>query len=288
LRILTKNSPAVATGAHISAIGHITRDELRRFLTATEAANGFGNRFLWICVRRSKVLPEGGTFHEVDIRDLVRRLDEARLYGDGEREVRRDDEARQHWAEIYADLSEGKPGLFGAVTSRAEAQVMRLALTYAILDKSPTIRIDHLTAALCLWTYAEQSARFIFGDSVGDPIADELLESLRGAGSDGMTRTEIRDLFGRHKKSQQVNRALNVLIDRGSVRRTREKTDGRPTERWFAVMPSATEATKATEACSAFDIYSLCRFRRSDHRTRTDGRLPPRSKHVGFGVEWKR
>lgn len=46
LQTLTKNSPAKATGAHISIIGHITREELVRLLTATEAGNGFGNRFL--------------------------------------------------------------------------------------------------------------------------------------------------------------------------------------------------------------------------------------------------
>lgn len=61
LRSLTKNSPARATGAHISIIGHVTRDELRRQIAATELANGFVNRFLWLCVRRSKCLPEGGT-----------------------------------------------------------------------------------------------------------------------------------------------------------------------------------------------------------------------------------
>jgi len=61
LQNLTKNSPARATGAHISSIGHITADELRRYLTATESANGFGNRQLWICTKRSKLLPEGGT-----------------------------------------------------------------------------------------------------------------------------------------------------------------------------------------------------------------------------------
>src|SRR5262249_5987209 len=33
LRILTKNSPARATDAHISIVGHITRQELRRLLT---------------------------------------------------------------------------------------------------------------------------------------------------------------------------------------------------------------------------------------------------------------
>ena len=60
LRSMTKNSPARATGAHVSLIGHITADELRRYLTQTETANGFGNRHLWICADRSKMLPEGG------------------------------------------------------------------------------------------------------------------------------------------------------------------------------------------------------------------------------------
>jgi hypothetical protein len=44
LRVLTKNSPAKATGAHISVIGHITADELRRYLSPrppTNSATGF-------------------------------------------------------------------------------------------------------------------------------------------------------------------------------------------------------------------------------------------------------
>lgn len=60
LRTLTKNNPAVSTGAHISIIGHITKDELQRYLDRTEAGNGFGNRFIWLFVKRSKCLPEGG------------------------------------------------------------------------------------------------------------------------------------------------------------------------------------------------------------------------------------
>jgi hypothetical protein len=59
LEILTKNAPARATGAHISIIGHITRQELVRYLTTTEAGNGFGNRFLWLYVRRSKCFNSG-------------------------------------------------------------------------------------------------------------------------------------------------------------------------------------------------------------------------------------
>ena len=59
LQTLTKNSPARATGAYISIVGHITREELRRELTTTEQGNGFANRFLWMCVKRSRLLPGG-------------------------------------------------------------------------------------------------------------------------------------------------------------------------------------------------------------------------------------
>jgi hypothetical protein len=60
LQTLTKNSPTKATDPHVSLIGHMTTEELRRYLSKTEAANGFANRFLFILVRRSKVLPFGG------------------------------------------------------------------------------------------------------------------------------------------------------------------------------------------------------------------------------------
>jgi len=74
LSILTKNSPAEATKAHISIIGHVTLDELRRHLDRTEIANGFANRFIWVCVKRSKILPEGGKIHELDLDHLIQEL----------------------------------------------------------------------------------------------------------------------------------------------------------------------------------------------------------------------
>ena len=71
---MVKNSPACATDAHISIIGHITRAELRRLLTQTESANGFGNRFNWLAVKRSKCLPEGGKIQQVNLDDVIMRL----------------------------------------------------------------------------------------------------------------------------------------------------------------------------------------------------------------------
>src|SRR5262249_37718816 len=77
---LTKNCPARSTGAHVSIIGHVTDQELRRSLTATEAGNGFGNRFLLVCVRRSKALPEGGDVDSAVLDKLRRRLAQAAAF----------------------------------------------------------------------------------------------------------------------------------------------------------------------------------------------------------------
>jgi hypothetical protein len=237
LRILTKRQAAQATEAHIALIGHITKDELRRLLTDTAAGNGFANRFLWVCARRSKVLPEGGALHTVDFAPIIRRVQAAVVFAADAGEMRRDEQARAIWRDVYSDLSEGKPGMLGAVTSRAEAQTMRLATLYALLDCAATIRAEHLLAALAVWQYGEDSARFVFGDALGDATADEILRELRGHPG-GITRNEIREHFSRNKSAAEIGRALGVLQEYGlgrMVRGREQEGQTRPTERWFAV-----------------------------------------------------
>ncbi len=234
LDILTKNKRARATEAHISIVGHITSDELRRELSDTAAANGFANRFLWICVRRSKELPEGGAWRAVDAQQYVGRLGAVREFAVQLDEVTKDEMARKIWRDVYGPLSSGRLGMAGAMTSRAEAQTMRLATLYAVLDRSPIIRAEHLAAALAIWRYCEQSVQFIFGDSLGDSTADEILGLLRSR-PEGVTRTEIREHFQRHKRAAETERALTVLEASGLATRTPENTGGRPAERWRAL-----------------------------------------------------
>lgn len=230
---LTKNSRAKATGTHISIIAHITRDELIRSLASNEIGNGFSNRFLWICSRRSKLLPEGGRLHEVDLQPLIARIREAVEFARTVGELHRDEEARQMWISVYPKLSQGFPGFLGSVLSRAEAQVMRVACIYALLDRSEVIRGPHLLAALAVWEYVEASAKFIFGDSLGNPIADSVIGFLRGR-SDGLTRTEISKMLGNNRSSQEIERALDLLSECGLARYYRTQTGGRPADRWYA------------------------------------------------------
>jgi len=234
LRILTKNNPATASDAHVSIIAHITQDELLRTLNQTEMANGFCNRFLWVCTERSKLLPDGGLIESVDFGPFTVQLNQAILFAKSVGEIRRDEQARTIWHKEYARLSDGLPGLLGAITSRAEALVMRLACLYAVLDQSAVIHPDHLSAALAVWQYCESSARFIFGDSLGDLTADTILQALRTK-ADGMPRTEISGLFSRHKKRADIDRALAVLAEHGLVVSQSVKTDGAPATVWSAL-----------------------------------------------------
>lgn len=234
LRLMTKTSPAKATGAHISIIGHIPQDELLRCISTTELANGFANRFLWVCVRRSKLLPDGGSLTDGDLAPIVHDLREAIAFGKAAGELKRDTAARAAWHDVYEHLSARKAGLIGAILSRAEAQVTRLSLLYALLDKSPIIRVEHLRAALALWEYCENSVRHIFGDALGDPVADAILGALRSA-AEGLTRTEVSNLFGRNRDKQRIDVSLAALLKQDLARPVRQETTGRPIEKWVAV-----------------------------------------------------
>jgi hypothetical protein len=234
LNTMVKNCPAKATGAHISIIGHITREELRRLLTETESANGFANRFCWLAVRRSKFLPEGGAIESVNFNDVIISLKQAADSANDFLEVRRDPEAAELWRAAYPALSEPGPGMGGAVTSRGEAQVMRLSAIYALLDSSRLIRVEHHEAAMALWDYCRQSAKWIFGTSTGDRNADKILRALRHA-PNGLTKTEISaEVFNRHASSADIDEALRLLHGLKMAYYEIEATNGAPVQRWFA------------------------------------------------------
>jgi hypothetical protein len=237
LRTLTKHSPTRVTEPHISVSGHITIDELQRKLDQTSAANGFANRFLFACIRRSKVLPHGGCPNEDTIGMLGAATLEALTTARNIGRITMTPEAVKLWEDVYPKLSEGLPGMLGAITARAEAQAVRLALIYALVDQAQRIEKIHLEAALALWAYCAASARYIFADFSGDTVADAILRRLRSAGADGVSRGDIYRSFGCNTSASRIEIALGKLAADGKVRCVKQKANGagRPREMWFAV-----------------------------------------------------
>ncbi|MEC4890630.1 MAG: hypothetical protein RI101_11265 [Nitrospira sp.] len=229
---MTKANRVRATNPHIGIVAHVTQDELLRNLTDTETVNGFGNRFVWFAVRRSKELPFPGSPSESDLSavatTLRRVLPVARACG----ELTLSESARDEWKSLYHDLSADRPGMAGALLGRAEAQVMRLSGLYAVLDGCSVIDRIHLKAALALWQHGEASTRMIFGDSLGDPVADTMFKAIRVNGE--RTDSDLSDLFKRHKTAAELERAKGVLIQAGLAHPVTIETEGRSRIVWRA------------------------------------------------------
>lgn len=244
LNVCTRKDPIRATGAHIAIIGHITPEELRKEMTETDMANGLGNRFLLCCAKRSKCLPRGGGdldsgYLDEFARDLAERAGKGTVVG----RMRMTEPAYELWDSVYPGLSEGKPGLVGAMTARSEAQVVRWALPYALLDGKAQIGVEHLEAALAIVAYSERCVRYVWpaeGSGRGDPaFADTRAQRMKGwlrdAGAQGLTSNAIRDLFQRNISSRDIHQTLSAFVDAGFVTSSVDETGkpGRPATRWI-------------------------------------------------------
>lgn len=236
LRTLAKQEPAEATSPHGNFIAHITREELRATLSRVDTFNGFANRMLWYAVKRSKLLPDGGKLHLKDFSGLAASIRSAVDFAQTPGRMERSANAGNLWHEVYGTLSQGCPGVLGLVTTRATAQVLRLSMVYALLDCSNIIEECHLRAALACWQYCEDSARWAFGGSVGNRVADEILLALRDVAPRGQSSTELFGLFNRNKGSSDIREALGILSRCGLIRREEQKgnSPGRPTVVHFA------------------------------------------------------
>jgi hypothetical protein len=236
LAILTRSAPARASDAHIALIGHITATELRHHVNPVELANGLLNRFLLIACRRVRLLPDGSNPSPLHgsgrDRDLALAIAAAQDAGP----LTFTNDARARWHDAYRQLAAPDPGLAGQIGARAEAHTIRLALTYALLDRAAHIDKAHLEAALALQTYAIRSAVWALEPRTGDPLAEQIHAALRRS-PDGLTRTQIRDLLHRNTPARRLDQALANLAAAGKADRQRVLTTGRPAELWTARTP---------------------------------------------------
>jgi hypothetical protein len=221
---MTKTSRTCATDPHISVIGHITRDELLKSLKLVENTNGFTNRFLWVCAKRSKSLPFGGTPDQQILADISKRIDFAIGWAQqNPSAIDFDSEAAQTWEVAYEELGDVPAGQIGGVLSRAEPHVRRIAMVYAVLDRSPVIKVEHLLAGLELWRYSRQSVEWIFSSVSGDDSRDKIEAAIRGAGQAGMTRSEIHTALNRKCKGSELDAHLQELLQSNRIQQRPEK-----------------------------------------------------------------
>ena len=232
LRNEVKKDGAVASIHHIGMIGHCTEEELQEQLKEEQIRNGLANRIGWFLTRRAKKLPDPPIFDGQDIDDaaseLRASLEQAATLG----RLQRTPAARDLFAEWYSNLGDDDLGVTGAIMARAEAQVTRFAVIYALTDASPAIEVEHYRAAMALWDYSIRCVGHIWGRETGDVIADRILTELAYG---PLARSEISTaIFSRNIPAYQLEKAGRMLERRGRIVRERVSSGGpgRPSERW--------------------------------------------------------
>ncbi|MEU2625745.1 hypothetical protein [Kitasatospora sp. NPDC007106] len=230
LRTMTLK-PKVATDPHIGIIGHITPTELRAKLSDSERAGGTMNRFLPVLSKRSKLLPDGGDLGEATIKALGAELREIIEHASKIERMARTAAAAVYWRDIYRRLAadHAGDGPVAQVVARAAPQVLRLSVTAALLDGCGSIDVPHLQAAEAMWSYAEDSAWYVFGNNSGNPDLDRLKAFVDAAGEAGTSRTSItRDCFGRNRKKAELDALWAALLSLGGYEEWSEPTGGAP------------------------------------------------------------
>ena len=214
---MTKGNPLRASGVHLGITTHITSDELRQTMADVDAVNGFANRFLWSFVTKSKSLPFGGD--DLDTSSLRQRVAEVVEKAKTIGRMTRSSEANTLWALGYKSLTDEKESpVWDSVTSRAEGQVLRLSMLFALLDCTPVIEVGHLRSALAVWSFCDDSARLLFSDVKTKPESFESKIVGHVRNQPGLTRTELRDKFHHSTKMTDLfNRTLADLISRNVI-----------------------------------------------------------------------
>jgi hypothetical protein len=226
IKPLTRSSQMYATAPHIALLGHITPSELVELMRSRELSNGFANRFLIFFAERERLIPHPQpTAHEI-VYDYAARFKEVISFAKGDypyvknsRPASLTPSASKRYSEIYYELS--KPldgGIIDAILERRPANLLRLALTFALTDLTRTIETKHIDAAYAWILYCTQSVRFIFQSGQqeldareSEATAQKVLKFLKDKGES--SRTVIsNDLFKRHKSSLEIDASLKFLL----------------------------------------------------------------------------
>lgn len=128
----------------------------------------------------------------------------------------------------HCDTLKHNNDFVGSFMHHGPEQMVRLAILFAMLDKSEEIKSQHVEAALSVWLQSRASVERVFGVGATDPGPQKLLALLRVPHS----RKELHALYSNHKRADRLTAELESLEQSGLVVREIIPTAGRPREQW--------------------------------------------------------
>ncbi|MDP2416199.1 MAG: hypothetical protein U1D25_00685 [Hydrogenophaga sp.] len=222
-----KTAPVYASHPHINLLGHITPTEMLGMMKAREIGNGFANRFMMIWAEQGALDPFPSYTSKEVIESLADRLADVLRFAKADRFVERDHtrlqldpEAKTRYATLYRGEFQDRKGgenVTGLLVRRAP-YLLRLAMLFALTDKTTTIGLPHLEAALHWVRYWSESVRFIFASAAQEAAyektqdtAQRIVAFLGQVGS--TTRTALtRECFKGRVNKVVLDAAIDELL----------------------------------------------------------------------------
>lgn len=225
---LTKTAPIRATNPHITIYGNVTPDELKSTINLTEIYGGTVNRFLFIFAERLQMVPFPPETPDSIVVDYAERFADIILwakenYGSDQddhqtKDVTLSAEAMSLWEKEYDRLARpyGSSVVVDA-TNRRAPYALRIALLFAITDKTHTIEVRHLKSAIAWVDASAQTAGFLFGTTdrkakVNLQHKAKLITFLKNQDGQEASRTDIsKKCFSGKLKIYELDNLLNGL-----------------------------------------------------------------------------
>ena len=170
----TKTSRLWATDPHISLIGAVTPSELLGLMASRELTNGFANRFMMFWAERTKMIafPKATPQDAVDalaqrVLEVLEFCQAARWAEHDQMRVELSSDARKRYEKLYnIELNDNASGerITGLIERRAP-MLLRLGMLFALCDKTTTVEVHHINAALAWVRYSVESVKFIFASA---------------------------------------------------------------------------------------------------------------------------
>jgi hypothetical protein len=243
--------PANASLPHISLIGHITAEEFKIF-DLNLITNGLINRFIFVHASRARSIPNprrivwpGALIEEAKeiyrLAHLPTQIDCSLLgeiHENTFQDNNLDEESEKIWEKIYLEPNQGNATL-EAVLERYHAHIRKLALIYAVFDRSRAITPTHLLAAKAIADHSKACALSIYGTLSSNKAANKILTALKRRFPSPLSRDEIyNDVFNRNVPKADIEEALCYLTQNNLARMEFHKAlppARKPTEFWFAI-----------------------------------------------------
>lgn len=265
----TKAAPVSVTKPHINLLGHITPTELVDLMKAREISNGFANRFIMIWAEQPGLDAMPSFTTKEDLEALTVRTAEVLRFAKADRYAEPDlirlelsAEARERYKRVYQGELQDRTGgerVTGLLIRRAP-YLLRLAMLFALTDKSYRIELNHLDVALHWVRYWAESVRFIFASAEEEDRSEKvqdaarcILEYIEKFGH--ASRTDLMaKCFKGHITKDLLDAALDDLLKESPPAievETRARTNGPGSGTKIYRKPSANPANPAKRVVSA-------------------------------------